>query len=322
MWENKYFFLTQASCFLRHKNIWLSLIFIQCYFISFSQENDKEAFEYIRWPRNPATGIRDKLYFYDALTRQPAKIVDLIGMNPYGNFKEKVVDTLSGYGTLVFELTTPVPNIDSYELVSSRYHPDNMDLQPFRISSRYDFSREGQNFIAVLYRMTTWNKDLRDISTHTTALVFNRRGNLVHKIEHIDVNSWNPLVTQDGKYLFFLIGGPESETAEVYVPQSFLVFDLQRKQLIYQDSIGANLVPSLIGENLFFVPNNYNPGYDEYRIFNFEKNILYSKYININESDGLIEKRMNYMKFKNFRTKEETLLHYEKDFEKNIIFDK
>ncbi len=314
--------ITRVNCLLNYKTIWLSLIFIQCYFISFSQEKGKEPFEYIRWPRNPVTGIIDKLHFYDSLTRQPVKVVDLIDMNPYGKFKEKVVDTLSGYGTLVFELATPKSQIDSFRLISSQFYPNSIDLEPFQLSSRYNFSRESQNYIAVLYSLTTWNKYQKEISSHTTAFVFNRTGDLMHRVNHIDVNSWNPLVTQDGKYLFFLSGGPESNAEESYLPHSFFVFDLKNRQMIYKDSIGSDLGAGLLEGKLFFVPNTFKYGYNEYRVFDFYNNIVYNKVFTMKESGGLYEKNIDHMKFKNSRTKEVITLYYEKDFNKGIIVEK
>jgi len=237
---------------------------------------DSFPFQYIRTvkERNHA---RSKIEFFDSLTNQRVKTVDVAEWNPFGKFREKVVEYWDYYGTPIYELDTSrvIEMIDSIEPVSKRHHYDTPNLTPFRLMSQYVISTQGRNYIAVLYELSTLNKGGRNISSHSTIFIFDRKGNLVRQTPLWDVNGGRPTITDDGRFVMFQTGGPHGWEQAGYVPDHLRVYDTHT-DMTYIDGEMTFEPTELIDGKLFLTAMSAEGGrkiifYDFYNLTKYKK---------------------------------------------------
>ena len=240
---------------MRYKHFFLESAFV-FFIISVAtckmeaQDTHDKPFKYIRVVKEN-NHARSKIEFYDSLTNQLIKTIDAIKINPFGGFREKVVQLRERYGTPIYELDTTklIWSIDSIELVSKTNHYANNDLTPFLLFSRYLISNQGRNYVAILYELTTLNKSGHNISSHSTILIFDRNGKLVKQTPLWDVNGGRPVISDDGRFVLFQSGGPyegDDGGSEAYLRDALRVYDTQTNLLYVDDDVdmekGADLI--------------------------------------------------------------------------------
>lgn len=228
---------------------------------------------------------RTKIAFYDSLSKQPIKTIDLVEMNPFGKFREKVANIWDDFSTPVYELDTTrvIDMIDSIELVSKNHHYKTPKLTPFRLMSLYFVSTQGRNFVAVLYELATFNKSGRNISSHSTILIFDRKGKLVKKTPVWDVNGDRPVISDDGRFVLFKCGGPYGWEQAGYVPNQLRVYDTERNVMYIDTEVDIGGTTDLIQGKYFNTSIFYGDRTSDVIIYDLYEKIKYKRRFSFEE---------------------------------------
>ncbi len=220
---------------------------------------------------------RQKIAFYDSISQQLIRTVDITGINPFGKFREKIVGIWDDYSTPIYELDTThvIETIDSIELVSKNNRYNTGRLNPFQLMSLYFVSTQGNNYVAVMYELATFNKSGRNISSHSTILILDKKGNFVRQTPVWDVNGGRPTISDDGRFVLFKTGGPHGWEQAGYVPDHLRVYDTHT-DMTYIDQEMSFEPTELIDGKLFLTAMSADGGrniifYDFYTLTKYKK---------------------------------------------------
>lgn len=268
-------------------------------------------------------GARRIVEWRDSLSGRLLKRIDLLDLNPYRHLKGKIVSKDDDFDTPVIEFSPGQAETTGLQLVSPRYSCNVKDKTPHRLLTRYLTSQKGK-YLAVVYELITFNKSRENISTHSTILIFDAKGNNIKTLKHWDINCYDQLVSNDGRFFLYKLGGPDGwDRGGGYIPEGLEVYDLNRDSIIYKSPVNISTVPNLGGDSFFFINNNNSYTYHEYNIFDFGNGIVYQKRFYLDQPNGGLRAIEPY----GFRmwdpvSRKEYILYYEKDFLKKKIWEK
>ena len=290
-------------------------------FSVFGQEKTEPPFQYIRIVKDE-NNVRSKIEFWDSLSSVRKSVLDLYAINPFGKFDAKFEKT-NDFGIPIFQLDTLKvgDTLNGIELVSKTNYYKTKYLKPFELYSSFA-TYAGHYVVAVGFELTTLNKAGRNISTHSMIQIYNSEGQLLHKTPVWDINlSSTPVVTEDGRFIAFKIGGPYGWEQGGYIENELWVYDCLKREVIFKEKnfelgmhmeiVGGKLIndgatiPQVSTTRIFY---DFYSNIKYYRTFTFEE-MPYTDSTGLKGVYFLDEKKDRYLKYR-----------FDKDFLKVKIF--
>lgn len=285
-----------------------------------AQGDADKFFKYIRIVKVP-NHARSKVEFYDSVSNQLVKTIDAVELNPFGRFDAKISGRLEYEGTPIYELDTmkQIRYLNSIELVSENNHFAASKLQPFNLLSFYTVSLQGRNYVAILYELATLNKAGRNISSHSTILIFDREGNFVKQSPIWDINGDRPVISDDGWFVLFKSGGPYGWEQQGYLPNRLIVYDTKHNTRFIDSDVDLGCSTDLIAGKYFNTSIFNSDRITDVIIYDFYENNKYKRKLSFEEMPSIHS--VNSQGFLFSKSSGEVYLKYsfENDFIKSKI---
>ncbi len=161
---------------------------------------------------------------------------DIVTNNPYDQF-DFPVNHQNAFFFKVYkvpqELVTP-------ELRAFLIAPEDMEKfadYPIRyIETTTTIFQEAKKFIALGYNIVSY-PDEHDppIGNRGTAFIFDSTGAIIRKFDHLDVEIWSPVVTDDGKYFAFKYGQMFVDGFRL-LNEGFRIYSVETGELLFEET--------------------------------------------------------------------------------------
>lgn len=198
--------LLGQSTFLKLHLFLLFTILIVCINPILSQDSTTKVYKSIRPSGKYSGSAWDKIEFWDSTSNSLIKALDLTLLSPYTRLPEKQVDATKT-GVPIYRFAVKDMRKRNKKAL---YHPDSIPdlIDSLYVTSQIKLSRTSQEFICVSYEiMTSYKGIYRNIlSTHSTLVIYNKRGEEMNRIENIKADPYNIQITDSGDYVFFRTG--------------------------------------------------------------------------------------------------------------------
>lgn len=222
------------------------LIFLA--FCGNAQSRPPKPFKYIKSYKNRDGGLA-KIEFRDSVQNSVIKTLVLHDINPYFFPGEEIIDS-TNQKTPVYKIPSTKTTLNGISLLSEKYPGKYEPKTDFTVWSKYQISNNSQEFIVVLI-VLNHKQSLHQIVSKTSLFVYNRRGELVRKMEHIDNALGSPEITSDGQYVTCGQGGIGGEGDYSNVPAGFSIIDLEQQKIVYTKEVDSASCGQLYGKYFF-----------------------------------------------------------------------
>lgn len=224
------------------------LIFLA--FCGNAQSRPPQSFKYIK-PCDNKNSRYTKIEFRDSVQNSVIKTLVLHDINPYFFPGEEVIDSTEE-DTPVYKIPSTKTTLKGVSLLSKKY-PGKYDPKTgFKVWSNYWISDNSQDFVVILIVLNC-RQTSHQIIRKTSLYVYNRKGELVRKMEHIDNDLHAPMIMSDGRYVTCGQGGEGGVIEGDYsnVPAGFLIIDLEQQKIVYTKEVDSASCGQLYGKYFF-----------------------------------------------------------------------
>lgn len=258
------------------------LLFLPSWGSAQAQTSGKARNEAIRY-YNP-TGRTERIDFYDTLSGNLIRSINIEENNPYRNTSYKV-------------LQKPYWAVDFYELPdSAKYNIDywasdyskskNIDSgsRPSYIRTIHTISSAtyAQNYIVLGYHLWTYSQLDSLLATHSTYYIYNNKGELYKALEHIPIN-FNPkyvAISDDGNLI--CVSGEEYGKDG---PQLIRVYEVHNQKYMFSyifPEVSNQILPVPVYKNMFLIQLESSVNETTFNIFDIANKYIYvKKYDNV-----------------------------------------
>ena len=215
------------------------------------------------------------------------KTIDLLEINPFEGIGRKSDGIDDEYYTPIYIVDSTTTALNGISLVSPRNHPKNTSLKPSKLLTYYTWSNYGDKHLAVVYKLITLNEFGQNITINSKILIFNSEGEQSASLALCDWNMGKPVITNDGKYIMYIVGGPFGWDQSPYMLNELYAYDVQDDSLVYKESnIDVFMNLGISGSSLLHTSTRTEVGGQETRFFDFEKKRIYT--INFSSLNDLV----------------------------------
>ena len=250
-----------------------SLLFLAFY--SNAQTRPPRPFKYIKPCKNKNSRYT-KIEFRDSVQNSIIKTLVLHDINPYFFPEEEVIDSTEE-NTPIYKIPSTKTTLKGVSLLSEKYPGEYDPKTDFTVWSGYDISYNSQDFIVILI-VLNHRQSSHQIVSKTSLYVYNRRGELVKRMQHIDNAIGKAAITSDGRYVTCGQGGIGGEGDYSNVPAGFSIIDLEQQKIVYSKNVTSYNLCYKIGK--YFI-NRERRSLDmfELTIIDLDKGYDYTKEI-------------------------------------------
>lgn len=275
-------------------------------------ENKNKPFKYIRFIKNKYDAPL-KIEFWDSLRNVKITELDLNKAHPFNNLSKNVAGYNKTDSLPIFEMAAEMVNNSRLKVWSDKYNLRNLDdKDSVKIILKRRNSYNSQKYIAVIYLAQIYS-GRKIISTRNYIFTYNRNGSLIFNSENLDLDPYEPQISDDGRYLCCLTGADYGEGTVSNVPPGLIIFDLNNGKVIHFEQGDNFRGPMFIGGHYFSVLKLYN-GEDEYEIMNCDDKVTHSLRLSIEKTPELMEQSCTGFKFKDIQTGKVYYKLYNPDF--------
>lgn len=215
-----------------------------------------------------------------------------------------------------------IPVKTNQRKVKAFYVPDNIPRMTdtlFVTSINKLSNIDNPELICIVYQiMTSFGGIYRNIlSTHSTLVVYNKRGEELRSIENIKADPYDIQITASGDYIFFQTGEEYAE-GESDIPKGFHIMDLRTQKYIfskYEVYKGA----SILCGKLFRITKELKEQVIEYQIINPVTQTRYVKKFDLQKNGYPRAFDTEKCNITDPVTQKVSFLYYERDFEKGQL---
>ena len=223
-----------------------SLLFLAFY--GNAQTRPPRPFKYIKPCKNKNSRYT-KIEFRDSVQNSIIKTLVLHDINPYFFPEEEVIDSTEE-NTPIYKIPSTKTTLKGVSLLSEKYPGEYDPKTDFTVWSGYDISYNSQDFIVILI-VLNHRQSSHQIVSKTSLYVYNRRGELVKRMQHIDNAIGKAAITSDGRYVTCGQGGIGGEGDYSNVPAGFSIIDLEQQKIVYSKNVSNYVSCSQFGKYFF-----------------------------------------------------------------------
>lgn len=298
----------------------LCAIMLGCNYLSWGQNlhNQINSFEFIRRIKG-AQGVRNQIEFWDSLTNNKIKTINLIEFNPFKNISGKIIGIHPDFETPIYAYIDTLSR--GKYIQEKKIGVDSMpNMQTAFV--RFTSTQNSQSHVAVVYsKITNYNEHkVKDVLSQIK--VFDKKGNVLYETSDIHTDCYAPVITSNGRYVLAKTGEDWGEGYVSNAPQGFIICDMKDEKIIYQSSKGNYLGAFVIGDKLLAIADMFNKGFVEYLIFDCDANALFTKRLDYETSSNIVEMDLNGILVDDPKNGKKVLLSYAKDFNNAQIIQK
>jgi len=243
-------------------------------------------------------GYWERIDFYDTLSGTLLCSFDVMKSNPYNNFPYKVVKQ-GPRGVSYYEILDSAKSNLRYWVGTDRTDNASSDVVPYYVTNDFTSSGfpSGARYLAVAYRMFTYNGKDSLIATHSTYYILSPDGNIISTFNHV-IEKTRPIyvvISYSGKYMCITrsnhvkFGALRKTEVEIY--------DTKTLKSLYKTIIqetDEEMSPLPVDENSFMCDVYLHEKGELLRVFDVEKRVVYEKLYSRDDYDHNIKKVGRY----------------------------
>lgn len=261
-------------------------------------------------------GLIEEIVFFDTLTKEIVNTFNIDENNPYKNLS---------FPTLFSKEKFPYIELKGVgnERIFNELLPDINLEEKYRNAIEFGNSRivnylsEFNESIIINYGIEIFSIFENVIGYINKIYILNKNGNIISIIPKNNNGFFNPVITENKKYLAYKIGGG-SEMASITAanPNGLVIYDLEKDKAIFQ--LKNTLLLSLtLNKNLIITAKYLGNHNYHYYVFNPNDLVYYTKYFSAEDIGKLVKIDESGFEFINFNSK--VKYYYHIDFEANYF---
>lgn len=240
---------------------------------------------------------------------------DIKANNPF-NTLDLPSEKFNAFGGKVYQLKDITPQ-RYRNILELGQNARTKNVKFIAAESQTTVYQKSPNYALVVYNLFLYDGFGETFENKSEIVLLNTKGEKIQQFRFPHI-ARNPLVTNNGKFLFTDYGGAYNCTQFEYIPQGFSVYDVQTRGLVYEESRKGieNLHPT-VNYNAIVFPYRLANGYRLYKVYDFKNNTIYEKKFHRSELgySSFVEKGMK-LKDKNGEFK---IISFENDFAKTSL---
>ncbi|OQX76263.1 MAG: hypothetical protein B6D61_09050 [Bacteroidetes bacterium 4484_249] len=225
--------------------------------------------------------------FIDIVTEDIIKTFNLVENNPFNKLNYPEIDNKApDEKNKVYQINDiPIESITLPEgnLVLRQKLQNPEQYTELTGSSFYQATVDG-DFLVVKYSfyLTSFGMVL---GRSDAILIFDSKGNLLHKLNNFDTNVREWALTDNGRYFSYAFGGILDEWSGPFSDAGYKIIDLQKNEIEYEESFSNQIseIRTRSFDNMIKV--SYHSINYLYILFDFTKNRKYSRYFTRDEKN-------------------------------------